>query len=88
MYLGLDLLDSLLAYDSEKRITASLAQRHEYFSEKPYPKDADMMPTFPTQHESMGAEKKPGNGALDRKALHGAIAKESEWEGGSKRQKL
>jgi len=47
---GIDLLNRMLTYDPDKRITAHEALSHPYFSEKPYPKNPDMMPTFPTRH--------------------------------------
>lgn len=50
---GLDLLNSLLAYDPPKRLTAREAPRHGYFREKPVPKEPGMMPTFPTRHDEM-----------------------------------
>jgi len=51
---ALDLLNGLLAYDPTKRLTARAAECHGYFtSDKPYPKEASMMPTFPTQHEAL-----------------------------------
>eukprot|EP00898_Chlorokybus_atmophyticus_P008064 jgi/Chlat1/8259/Chrsp78S07698 len=47
---GFDLLDRLLTYDPEKacRITADEALNHAWFTEPPFPKDKELMPTFPT----------------------------------------
>ncbi|CAK9325626.1 unnamed protein product [Citrullus colocynthis] len=47
---GFDLLNKLLTYDPEKRITAEAALNHEWFSEVPLPKSKEFMPTFPAQH--------------------------------------
>ncbi|KAH9610576.1 hypothetical protein KSS87_003336 [Heliosperma pusillum] len=47
---GFDLLNRLLTYDPEKRITANAALRHEWFREVPLPKSKEFMPTFPAQH--------------------------------------
>ncbi|KAJ4972447.1 hypothetical protein NE237_005621 [Protea cynaroides] len=47
---GFDLLNKLLTYDPEKRITVEAALNHEWFREVPLPKAKDFMPTFPAQH--------------------------------------
>ncbi|KAJ9176221.1 hypothetical protein P3X46_011559 [Hevea brasiliensis] len=47
---GFDLLNKLLIYDPEKRISADTALNHEWFREVPLPKSKDFMPTFPAQH--------------------------------------
>ncbi|CAL1354891.1 unnamed protein product [Linum trigynum] len=47
---GFDLLNKLLTYDPEKRISAEAALNHEWFREVPLPKSKDFMPTFPAQH--------------------------------------
>ncbi|CAN1152487.1 Cyclin-dependent kinase G-2 [Linum perenne] len=47
---GFDLLNKLLTYDPEKRITVDAALNHEWFREVPLPKSKDFMPTFPAQH--------------------------------------
>ncbi|CAK9162012.1 unnamed protein product [Ilex paraguariensis] len=47
---GFDLLNKLLTYDPEKRMTAEAALNHEWFKEVPLPKSKDFMPTFPAQH--------------------------------------
>ncbi|KAJ4839392.1 hypothetical protein Tsubulata_016844 [Turnera subulata] len=47
---GFDLLNRLLTYDPEKRITAEDALNHDWFREVPLPKSKDFMPTFPAQH--------------------------------------
>ncbi|KAJ4776173.1 Cyclin-dependent kinase 2 [Rhynchospora pubera] len=47
---GLDLLNKLLTYDPEERITAEEALRHPWFIELPLPKSKDFMPTFPAHN--------------------------------------
>ncbi|CAO2828937.1 unnamed protein product [Amaranthus hypochondriacus] len=47
---GFDLLNRLLTYDPEKRITADAALKHDWFREVPLPKSKEFMPTFPAQH--------------------------------------
>ncbi|CAN6464187.1 unnamed protein product [Victoria cruziana] len=47
---GFDLLNRLLTYDPEKRITADEALEHKWFTEPPQPKDPSFMPTFPSQN--------------------------------------
>jgi len=48
---GLDLLNALLTYDPNKRITASEALRHPYWKCPPLPKPQAAMPTHPTAHD-------------------------------------
>ncbi|KAG6651283.1 cyclin-dependent kinase G-2-like isoform X1 [Carya illinoinensis] len=47
---GFDLLNKLLTYDPQRRITAEAALNHEWFHEVPLPKSKEFMPTFPAQH--------------------------------------
>ncbi|CAN8251789.1 unnamed protein product [Cochlearia groenlandica] len=47
---GFDLLNSLLTYDPEKRLTVEEALNHGWFREVPLPKSQDFMPTFPPRH--------------------------------------
>ncbi|KZV39976.1 cyclin-dependent kinase G-2 [Dorcoceras hygrometricum] len=47
---GFDLLNKLLTYDPDKRITAEDALNHPWFREVPLPKSKEFMPTFPAQH--------------------------------------
>ncbi|KAL2332681.1 hypothetical protein Fmac_013894 [Flemingia macrophylla] len=47
---GFDLLNKLLTYDPEKRITAEEALNHDWFHEVPLPKSKEFMPTFPAQN--------------------------------------
>lgn len=54
---GLDLLNRLLTYDPERRLTARQALRHAYFSERPMPRQPAFMPTFPSAHDA-----EPGGG--------------------------
>ncbi|KAM7272734.1 hypothetical protein ACFE04_027397 [Oxalis oulophora] len=62
---GYDLLNKLLSYDPEKRITADDALNHEWFSEVPLPKDTEFMPTFPPQHISASDEIRLHGTAVD-----------------------
>jgi cell division cycle 2-like protein len=48
---GFDLLNRLLTYDPQKRITADEALNHEWFREVPLPKAKEFMPTFPARSE-------------------------------------
>ncbi|KAK3158388.1 hypothetical protein QOZ80_2AG0136530 [Eleusine coracana subsp. coracana] len=48
---GFDLLNRLLAFDPEKRISADAALNHEWFREVPLPKTKDFMPTLPALNE-------------------------------------
>ncbi|KAF2934636.1 hypothetical protein DAI22_04g177700 [Oryza sativa Japonica Group] len=48
---GFDLLNNLLTYDPEKRLSADAALQHEWFREVPLPKSKDFMPTFPALNE-------------------------------------
>lgn len=59
---GVDLLNGMLTYDPDKRLTAREALRHEYFRNKPLPKSADVMPTFPTRHGPEPAKAHHTNG--------------------------
>ncbi|KAK6526338.1 hypothetical protein TWF694_004936 [Orbilia ellipsospora] len=58
LFLGLtstatvNLLNSCLTYDPDKRITARRALSHEYFREKPAPKEPSLLPTFPESRNS------------------------------------
>jgi serine/threonine protein kinase len=47
-----DLIKRFLTFDPKKRITAYQALQHPYFTESPLPKSPDMMPTFPTKHNT------------------------------------
>jgi serine/threonine protein kinase len=48
---GIDLLNSLLTYSPSIRISARDAVRHRFFHISPYPKEEDLMPTFPSGHD-------------------------------------
>jgi serine/threonine protein kinase len=50
---GLELLHALLTYDPNIRITAAAAANHEFFHVSPFPQVAELMPTFPSQHNEM-----------------------------------
>ncbi|CAG0879204.1 unnamed protein product [Darwinula stevensoni] len=49
--LGFDFLNRFLTYCPSKRITAEEALKHEWLSEKPFPKDPSMFPTWPAKSE-------------------------------------
>ncbi|KXZ49266.1 hypothetical protein GPECTOR_22g859 [Gonium pectorale] len=49
---GLGLLGAMLTYDPDRRITARQALKHEFFREKPYPKQPADMPTYPSSHDA------------------------------------
>lgn len=49
---GLSLLNQLLTYDPNKRVTARQALKHSYFQEQPLPKNPSNMPTFPSAHDA------------------------------------
>ncbi|WCJ36226.1 Cyclin-dependent kinase G1 [Euphorbia peplus] len=48
--LGFDLLNKLLTYDPEQRLTADDALNHPWFNEVPLPKSKAFMPTYPPQY--------------------------------------
>ncbi|KAK1617982.1 hypothetical protein QYE76_023499 [Lolium multiflorum] len=48
---GFDLLNRMLTYDPEMRISADAALKHEWFREAPLPQSRDLMPTFPSLNE-------------------------------------
>jgi serine/threonine protein kinase len=91
---GLDLLNSLLAYDPSKRLTAREAPRHAYFREKPVPKEPGMMPTFPTRHGAYacvcvdglrcrGVSERPGQRVGDVAPLVVLPSPQTRWSSGS-----
>ncbi len=49
---GLSLLNGLLTYDPDKRLTARQALRHSYFNEAPLAKLPQDMPYFPSAHDA------------------------------------
>ncbi|DBA72217.1 TPA: hypothetical protein ACH3X2_010612 [Trebouxia sp. C0005] len=49
---GLSLLNGLLTYDPDKRLTARQALRHPYFNEPPLGKLPQDMPYFPSAHDA------------------------------------
>ena len=49
---GLSLLQGLLTYDPDRRLTARQAIRHPYFNELPLAKLPQDMPYFPSAHDA------------------------------------
>eukprot|EP00434_Breviolum_minutum_P028344 symbB.v1.2.025075.t1/scaffold2414.1/size128436/3 len=67
----LDLLNGLLTFDPEKRVTATRALQHRWFSEPPAPQEPHYMPTFREhRNETANPRALPSNagpnGALKR----------------------
>jgi cell division cycle 2-like protein len=54
---GLDLMNRLLGYCPEKRITAREALEHTYWEEMPAMKDPDLMPTWPSRTDGRKGRK-------------------------------
>lgn len=54
---GLKLMNQLLTYNPDKRISAADAMKHDWFSEDPQPTAKEMFPTWPAKSESKGAAK-------------------------------
>lgn len=74
---GVDLMNSLLAFDPMKRLTATDAQRHIFFTEeRPYPKEDSLMPTYASRHDEMEArEKERARVAEGQKSSTGMLLK-------------
>ena len=49
---GLSLLNGLLTYDPDRRITARQALKHPYFRELPLATQPHNMPFFPSAHDA------------------------------------
>ena len=49
--LGLDLLQKMMLYDPQQRITAEEALKHPWFKELPLPEKVEDMPNFPSLNE-------------------------------------
>ncbi len=85
---GIEFLQQLFTYRPSLRITAHNALRHSYFTTSPYPKDEDLMPTFPSFHDQMmkddeakkdSSSTKPG--PANANAITNAIAKKRKFIG-------
>lgn len=48
---GLDLIEGLLTYDPERRLTCKQAMEHEWFLEAPLPKDPHLFPSWPNHRK-------------------------------------
>uniref|UniRef100_A0A061R3Y5 Cell division cycle 2-like n=1 Tax=Tetraselmis sp. GSL018 TaxID=582737 RepID=A0A061R3Y5_9CHLO len=55
---GFDLLNRMLTYDPQKRISCREALEHDWFRESPLPKDCTMMPTFPVPDDNSEKRRK------------------------------
>ncbi|QSL65866.1 hypothetical protein MERGE_000145 [Pneumocystis wakefieldiae] len=58
-----DLINCLLTYNPEKRISAKAALNHEYFQESPQAQDPSLLPTFPEIRNKQKNDYKRGNQA-------------------------
>mmetsp|Transcript_40830 Transcript_40830/g.66201 ORF Transcript_40830/g.66201 Transcript_40830/m.66201 type:complete len:499 (+) Transcript_40830:82-1578(+) len=78
---GFDLLNRMLTYDPKKRITASEALNHAYFTESPRPQDPAFMPTFPSTHEDPSKRRRVEDAdAANERELRKALLKETSQE--------
>ena len=55
---GLNLLNQLLTYDPKKRISASRALKHPWFSQHPLAVAPDAMPSFPSTQDAHNSPSK------------------------------
>ncbi|KTW28738.1 uncharacterized protein T551_02588 [Pneumocystis jirovecii RU7] len=62
-----DLLNRLLTYDPEKRISAKIALNHEYFKESPQTQDPSLLPTFPEIRNQQKNDHKRQNKTISSK---------------------
>ncbi len=46
---GLDLINDMLCYDPDNRLSAKSALDHSFFTENPLPKDPSLFPSFPSK---------------------------------------
>lgn len=69
---GFQLMNSLLTYCPEKRLTADSGLTHEYFNETPLPTHPNMFPTWPAKSELCRTKKSPKapSGGKARPKLH------------------
>lgn len=56
---GFELINKLLTYDPDRRISAEDALKHEFFKETPLPIDPTMFPTWPAKSEGLTKNKLP-----------------------------
>jgi cell division cycle 2-like len=56
---GFELINKLLTYDPDRRISADEALKHEFFRETPLPIDPGMFPTWPAKSEGLNKSKVP-----------------------------
>ncbi len=69
---GIKLINELLTYDPERRISASRARGCHYFHEKPHPVEPEMMPTYPHLRNSKPqVHRKMPNVAEDKSSSKG-----------------
>jgi cell division cycle 2-like len=55
---GFELINKLLTYAPEKRITAEESLKHEFFKETPLPVDVSLFPTWPAKSEGSSLKNK------------------------------
>ncbi|KAJ1558223.1 Cyclin-dependent kinase 11B [Cladochytrium tenue] len=69
---GVNLLSRLLTYDPKKRMTASEALKHPYFTESPLPLDPQLFPTFPSKSAGERRRRLDDASPSAPRAAHGA----------------
>jgi len=81
---GFDLLNRLLSYDPQRRLSAEEALEHPWFQEVPLPKDKALMPTMPSQSDGRAPRraKSPGQDPLVEQARREELAKRMEGGAG------
>jgi len=75
-----DLLNKLLTYDPEKRLSATEALEHPFFTESPPAKDPALMPTWPSLHEGNSGSASGGGAGGPRKKRRPSLDEEMQRE--------
>lgn len=76
--LGFNLLNSLLAYDPKRRLSAQAALQHEFFAEFPPPQVRELMPTYPSRAAGANVEAMKAAAAKRNAAAAAAAAKAAD----------